>query len=122
MEVPLTNPRVHRPADTQEARHRHAEASALARSHPIVRALLRSAPGQIFAQALAAIPALCGEIDHLNTVMAIIRRRYHDLIAAGRATLAAAADGEPDPLYYLRDELTATGHLRDTGDDGRERP
>jgi hypothetical protein len=73
-------------------------------------------------QALAAIPALCDEIDHLNAVMAIIRRRYHDLVAAARATLAAAADSESDPLYYLRDELTATGHLRDADGGGRERP
>jgi hypothetical protein len=52
------------------------------------------------------------------------RRQHRDLIAAGRATLAAAADGEPDPLYYVRDELTATGHLPDTGTGigGRERP
>ena len=52
----------------------------------------------------------------------IVRRRYHDLVAAARATLAAATDGEPDPLYYLRDELTATDHLPDTGTDGGERP
>jgi hypothetical protein len=65
---------------------------------------------------------LCDEIDYLNAVTAIIRRRYHDLVAAARATLAAAADGEADPLYYLRDELTATGHLRDADNDGRERP
>jgi hypothetical protein len=54
--------------------------------------------------------------------MAIIRRRYHNLVAAARATLAAVADGEPDPLYYLRDELAATGHLPEAGTDGRERP
>lgn len=54
--------------------------------------------------------------------MAIIRRHYHDLVAAAKATLAAAADGEPDHLYYLRDELTATGHLRDADSDGRDWP
>jgi hypothetical protein len=54
--------------------------------------------------------------------MAIIRRRYQDLIAAARASLAAAADGEPDPLYYLRDELIATGHIRDADSGGTERP
>jgi len=68
------------------------------------------------------IPALCDEIDLLNAAMAIIRRRYHNLVAAARATLAAATDGEPDPLYYLRDELAATGHLPGTGIDGRDRP
>jgi hypothetical protein len=70
------------------------------------------------------IPPLCDEIDFLDATIVAIRRRYHDLVAAARATLAAATDGEPDPLYYLRDELTATGHLpkTDTGPDGRERP
>ena len=111
-----------RSADVQEARHRHAEASALARSHPLTRIWLRTATGHILARALATIPPLCDEIDHLNAVMAIIRRRYHDLVAAARATLAAAADGESDPLYYLRDELTATGHLRDADSDRRDRP
>jgi hypothetical protein len=113
---------VHRPADTQEARQRHAEASALARSHPFTRVWLRTASGHTLARALATIPPLCDEIDHLNAVRAIIRRRYQDLIAAARASLSAAADGEPDPLYYLHDELTATGHLRDADSDGRQRP
>lgn len=122
MEVTLTHRTAHPSPNVQEARHRYAEASALARSRPLARALLRSASGQLVAQALATIPPLCDEIDHLNAVMAIVRRRHHNLIAAARATLAAATDGEPDPLYYLRDELTATGHLRDTGTDGKERP
>jgi hypothetical protein len=30
-----------------------------------------------------------------------------DMLAAARATLAAHADGERDPLWYLRDELGA---------------
>ena len=94
----------------------------LARSHPFTRVWLRTASGRILARALATIPPLCDEVEHLNAVTAIIRRRYHDLVAAARATLAAAADGEPDPLYYLRDELTATGHLPETGTDGRHRP
>jgi hypothetical protein len=91
-----------------------------------VRALLRTAPGRIVAQALDTIPPLCDEIDLLNAAILLIRRRYHDLVAAARATLSAATEGQPDPLYYLRDELTATGHLRDvdndSGTDGRERP
>ena len=121
-EVTLTHRSPHPSPDVQEARHRHAEASVLARSHPLVRALLGSASGRIVAQALDMIPALCDEIDLLNAAMAIIRRRYHNLVAAARATLAAATDGEPDPLYYLRDELAATGHLPGTGIDGRDRP
>jgi hypothetical protein len=33
--------------------------------------------------------------------------RYANLLAAARAAVAAAEDGEPDPLWYLRDELGA---------------
>ncbi|GAA0264764.1 hypothetical protein [Cryptosporangium japonicum] len=39
--------------------------------------------------------------------LTLLRTRYANLIAAARATLAANADGEADPLYYLRDELAA---------------
>jgi hypothetical protein len=37
--------------------------------------------------------------------------RYANLLAAARATLSAEQDGEADPMWYLRDELRATGHL-----------
>lgn len=69
------------------------------------------------------IPPLCDEIDHLGAVLADARRREQNLIAAGRATLTAAADGEPDPLYYLRDELAAIDQLPGSGEDaeGRQR-
>ena len=43
----------------------------------------------------------------------------HNLLAAARATLGAHADGEPDALYYLRDELQAQGQLPP---EHRERP
>lgn len=69
------------------------------------------------------IPPLCDEIDRLRDLLAITRRRDQDLIAAARATLTAAADGEPDPLYYLSDELSARGQLHriDEGTSGRQR-
>ena len=35
-----------------------------------------------------------------------------NLLAAMRATVAAQADGEPDPLWYLRDALNAAGAPR----------
>ncbi len=60
---------------------------------------------------LADIPLLCDEIGRLDAAISGTRRRHQDLTAAARATLAADADGEPDPLYYLRDELEAAGHL-----------
>jgi hypothetical protein len=58
----------------------------------------------------------------------VLRRRlattlgdFNNLLAAARATLSAHADGEEDPLYYLRDELRAQGQLRAEQDD-QERP
>jgi hypothetical protein len=38
-----------------------------------------------------------------------VRLDRANLLAAIRATLAADAEGEPDPLGYLRDELDTTG-------------
>ena len=66
---------------------------------------------RLLANALADTPALSAEIIRLATQHLDQRRAYADLLAAARATLAANRDGEPDPLYYLRDELAARGHL-----------
>ncbi|WP_412516884.1 hypothetical protein K8Z49_43065 [Actinomadura madurae] len=61
--------------------------------------------------ALADVPALVSEITRLAAVLSKVRRDRANLVAAGRATLKAERDAEPDPLYYLRDELRAQGHL-----------
>jgi len=52
------------------------------------------------AQLVAEITRLADELDRTRLDRANLR-------AAMRATLAAYADGEPDPLWYLRDELNA---------------
>jgi hypothetical protein len=91
----------HSDDDLQEATTHHE--SALAVISPIT-------------DALNLIPSLCGEIRHLRRRLAITLNDLRNLIAAARATLNAHADGEPDPFYYLRDELEAQGQLR------RERP
>jgi ABC-type transporter Mla subunit MlaD len=57
--------------------------------------------------ALADTPALSAEIGRLAAELATARRDAADLLAAIRATLAAYADGEADPLWYVRDELNA---------------
>jgi hypothetical protein len=56
---------------------------------------------------LADVPALGAVIARLTAELADTRMDRANLLAAMRATLAAHADGEPDPLYYLRDELDA---------------
>ncbi|MCP9949082.1 hypothetical protein [Actinomadura madurae] len=61
--------------------------------------------------ALADVPALVSEIGRLAAALSKLRRDRANLVAAGRATLKADRDAEPDPLYYLRDELRAQGHL-----------
>jgi hypothetical protein len=60
--------------------------------------------------ALNLIPSLAGEIRHLRRRLASTLLDQQDLIAAGQATLGAHADGEPDPFYYLRDQLQALGY------------
>jgi hypothetical protein len=58
-------------------------------------------------RALADVPALGAVIGRLAGELADTRMDRANLLAAMRATLAAHADGEPDPLYYLQDELDA---------------
>ena len=57
--------------------------------------------------ALADVPILLAEIDRLSQLLARTRTDVANLLAAARATLAADRDGEADPLFYLRDEVTA---------------
>ena len=57
--------------------------------------------------ALADNLTLSAEVARLTAELAATRLDRANLLAAIRATIAAHADGEPDPLYYLRDELDA---------------
>lgn len=50
---------------------------------------------------------LSAEITRLSTELTATRLDRANLLAAIRATLAASADGEPGPLYYIQDELNA---------------
>ncbi len=59
------------------------------------------------ATALAGNLALSAEITRLNAEVTAARLDGANLLAAIRSALAADADGEADPLYYLRDELSA---------------
>lgn len=91
-----TEPNHYPDADLQEMTDRHHQAAWAMRA---------------LAAALGLIPRLCAEIARLRARLSRTLTDLHNLVAAARATLSAHADGEPDPLYYLRDELDAQGHL-----------
>jgi len=59
------------------------------------------------AAALADVDALAADAARLSADLAAARMDRANLLAAIRAAIAAHADGEADPLYYLRDELSA---------------
>lgn len=57
--------------------------------------------------ALADLPVLGPAIARLTAELTAARADRANLLAAMRAAVAAQADGEADPLYYLRDEMDA---------------
>jgi hypothetical protein len=57
--------------------------------------------------AIRDIPALVAEVERLWNLACDTQKRYADLRAAALACIAASDAGEPDPLFYLRDELHA---------------
>lgn len=66
--------------------------------------------------AVVALAESVADVPLLLEALSIARLRAANLAAAGQATLAADADGERDPLFYLRDEL---GLDTGVGRDGR---
>jgi hypothetical protein len=72
--------------------------------------------------ALADCSDLAADVTRLSAGLRAARLERADLMAAMRATLAAQRDGEPDPLWYLRDALNAASGAPETlsgGTDGR---
>ena len=59
--------------------------------------------------ALADLPAVLAELGRTRAELEAVRLDRANLLAAIRATLAADAEDEPDPLGYLHDELDSTG-------------
>lgn len=57
--------------------------------------------------ALSDVPALGAVITRMAAELAATRMDRANLLAAMRAAIGAQADGESDPLYYLRDEVNA---------------
>ena len=101
-----TSNRINPETDLQEVANRHDTATA------VVDTLSR---------ALDLIPLLSAEITRLRRRLATTLNDFSNLLAAAKATLSAHADGEDDPLFYLRDELNAQGQLR-TEQRHQERP
>jgi hypothetical protein len=66
---------------------------------------------QYLDDALNDVPLLVAEISRLSAEVQAVRLDRANLLAAARATMAAHHDGEPDPLFYLRDELDARPSL-----------
>jgi hypothetical protein len=58
--------------------------------------------------AVRDIPALITEIERLWAFACDANMRYANLRAAALASIAATDAGEPDPMFYLRDELSAS--------------
>ena len=56
-------------------------------------------------QALADLPAALAELRRTRAELEAVRLDRANLLAAIRATITADAEGEADPLGYLRDEL-----------------
>jgi hypothetical protein len=99
------------PVDTQQLRDRYASIRHAPARCAMTRHGYRRLGDTAVVHLLASIPVLCDEIDRLRAVLTLARRDHNDLVAAARATLTAAAEGEPDHLYYLRDELAVRGLL-----------
>ena len=57
---------------------------------------------------LADLPAVLADLGRVRAELEAVRLDRANLLAAIRATLAADAEHEPDPLSYLRDELDST--------------
>jgi hypothetical protein len=64
---------------------------------------------QLIDTALADLPAVLAELGQARAELEAVRLDRANLLAAIRATLAADAEGDTDPLGYLRDELDSTG-------------
>jgi hypothetical protein len=102
---PLNTTIPNQPVDLQETLTRYTSAIQTINASPLARILLRARVAAAIATALDAIPGLCQEVQHLRVTLNLASLDHANLIAAARSTLVAERDGEPDPLWYLRDEL-----------------
>jgi hypothetical protein len=69
---------------------------------------------QLIDTALADLPTVLADLRRVRVELEAVRLDRANLLAAIRATLAADAESEPDPLGYLRDELDSTDARAET--------
>lgn len=103
--MPLTSPQ-YSPAEIEDIAARNQEARHIIAGFAAQMPALAGIWQQLDA-ALAGNQALSAEIARLSTELAATRLDRANLLAAMRAATAAHADREPDPLYYIQDELNA---------------
>jgi hypothetical protein len=75
--------------------------------------------GHSLTQVRADIADLMVEVARLSGALIAARRESTNRLAAIRATLRAAAEGEADPLGLLRDELAESPGTQIPGQDWR---
>jgi hypothetical protein len=102
----MTNPHPYYRIDLEETAARNQTArhmiAGFAAEMPVLAGFWRHLD-----TALADNLALAAEVARLTADLAATRMDRANLLAAIGATLTAHADGETDPLSYLRDELSA---------------
>ncbi|PZG10751.1 hypothetical protein [Nonomuraea aridisoli] len=65
---------------------------------------------------LAVARTLVDDLEHSHLREAILRTHYLRLLTAARATMAAELLGAPDPLAFVRHELSTRGQLPEDGE------
>jgi hypothetical protein len=73
-----------------------------------------SAAWRAVGAALEDCAGLAADVARLTGELAAVRLDRANAIAAMRAALAADGDGEPDPLWYLLDALSASRSVPET--------
>ena len=100
----MTNLPPNNPADLREISTRNQHARHIIAGFSFALPALADV-WRFLDQALTDTLALAAEVIRQRAEIAAIRLDRANLLAAIRAALAAARDGEADPLAYLRDEL-----------------
>ena len=107
--MPYTHP--NRDIDLQLDQHQERARTPYRGRLRVIHADAHRHSGGISTDALDDAVALSAQVIRLSAELDRVRLDRANLRAAMRATLAAHADGEPDPMWYLRDELDAPESL-----------